>query len=162
MRVRSEEASSGGPGSAIQIREVHGPEEYPRLVEIWRSAVDATHHFLADEHREKIEVQLPANYLPQVDVYVADLKGVPVGFAGVSGQKLEMLFVDAQQRRRGIGSALMSFVRTNCGVTAVDVNQQNTQAVEFYLRQGFTVASRSDLDGQGWPYPVLHLMSSNE
>lgn len=81
---------------------------------------------------------------------------------GVSGQKLEMLFVDAQQRRKGIGSALMSFVRANCGVTAVDVNQQNAQAVEFYLRHGFTVASRSDLDGQGWPYPVLHLVSSNE
>lgn len=61
--MSSEKVGLGGQGSTIQIRDVLGPEEYPRLVEIWRSAVDATHHFLEDEHRDQIEVKLPANYL---------------------------------------------------------------------------------------------------
>lgn len=30
----------------MQIRRVSGSAEFPRLVEIWRSAVDATHDFL--------------------------------------------------------------------------------------------------------------------
>ncbi len=39
----------------------------------------------------------------------------------------------------------------------VDVNEQNTQALDFYLRRGFHVVGRSPLDGQGRPYPLLHL-----
>lgn len=147
--------------SDLSIRNALGPEEYPRLVQVWRSAVDATHQFLADEHRDEIESRLASDYLPQVDLLVADLGGVPVGFAGVSGESLEMLFVDAGQRGRGIGTALLSFV-VERGVTTVDVNEQNAQAVEFYRRRGFTVVGRSELDDQGRPYPILHLALRGE
>lgn len=43
------------------------------------------------------------------------------------------------------------------GVTEVDVNEQNPQAYCFYQKQGFKKYSRSELDGQGNPFPVLHL-----
>jgi putative acetyltransferase len=39
----------------------------------------------------------------------------------------------------------------------VDVNEQNTKAVGFYERIGFKRTGRSRLDGQGRPYPLLHL-----
>lgn len=39
----------------------------------------------------------------------------------------------------------------------LDVNEQNEQAVGFYLHMGFEVAGRSELDGTGKPYPLLHL-----
>lgn len=145
------------PAPQVHIRGVLGPQEYPRLVEIWRSAVDATHGFLAEEHRDEIESQLPANYLPQVELYVAESGGVPAGFAGVSGARLEMLFVDAPQRGRGVGSALMSYVIAELGVTDLDVNEQNPQAVEFYRHRGFRVVGRSAQDDQGLPYPILHM-----
>lgn len=148
--------------SEVRIRSVSGPEEYPRLVEIWRGAVDATHGFLADEHRDEIESQLASDYLPQVDLYVAERGGVAVGFAGASGEKLEMLFVDALERGRGIGSALMSYVVATCGVTDVDVNEQNSQAVAFYRRRGFSVIGRSARDDQGRPYPVLHMTNRDD
>ncbi len=141
----------------MSVRATRGPDEYPQLVSIWRSAVDATHDFLADEHRDEIEAQLATDFLPQVDLRVAESGGVPVGFAGVSTGKLEMLFVDARERGRGVGTALLSFVVANCGVTAVDVNEQNAQAVEFYGRRGFAVVGRSDLDEQGRPYPIVHM-----
>lgn len=87
-------------GAGPRIRRVTGPQEYPRLVEIWRTAVDATHDFLADEHRDEIESRLASDYLPQVELYGAELGGVLVGFAGVAGPNLEMLFVDARHRSR--------------------------------------------------------------
>ena len=37
------------------------------------------------------------------------------------------------------------------------MNEQNEQAVGFYLHQGFVIAGRSELDGTGKPYPILHL-----
>jgi putative acetyltransferase len=39
----------------------------------------------------------------------------------------------------------------------VDVNEQNEQAVGFYLKMGFQVEGRSDEDGFGKPYPLLHM-----
>jgi putative acetyltransferase len=38
-----------------------------------------------------------------------------------------------------------------------DVNEQNAQAVGFYEHMGFTRTGRSPLDGQGRPYPLIHL-----
>lgn len=46
------------------------------------------------------------------------------------------------------------------GVRAVDVNEDNTQAVGFYERLGFVQVGRSELDGQGKPYPTLHMKLS--
>lgn len=144
-------------GARTYIRRVTGSEEHPRLMEIWRSAVDATHDFLTKADRDEIESHLASDYLPQVYLYVAEFNGVVVGFAGVSGVNLEMLFVEPSQRGKGIGTALLSWVEAECGVTTVDVNEQNAQAVEFYRRRGFIHVGRSELDDQGRPYPILHL-----
>lgn len=38
-----------------------------------------------------------------------------------------------------------------------DVNEQNSQAVGFYERMGFRRAGRSEVDGEGRPYPLIHL-----
>lgn len=139
------------------IRACLGSQEHPALVSIWRSAVDATHDFLAEQDRDAIEAQLAGAYFPQVTLTVTELAGRPVGFAGVAGQSLEMLFVDAGLHGRGIGSALLAHVVRTAGVRAVDVNEQNPSAAAFYLRHGFTVAGRSEVDGEGRPYPLLHL-----
>lgn len=141
----------------LSLRPCRGAHEYSLLVEIWRSAVDATHDFLTDGDRDAIESALPAEYFPQVQLTVADLDGVPVGFAGTDGGSLEMLFVDAAARGQGIGRLLLDDALDCHGIRWVDVNEQNVQAVAFYRRRGFTVTGRDDLDDAGRPYPVLHM-----
>lgn len=141
----------------VVIRPVRGAEEYPELVNIWRSSVDATHDFLAAEDRDEIQSQLIPNYFPHVELVVAEHNGRLVGFAGTAEQNLEMLFVDAEYRGRSVGTALLKHTVTQSGITSVDVNEQNTQAVEFYRRRGFITVGRDDLDDQGRPYPILHL-----
>lgn len=143
--------------SEIEIRSPRVPDEYPRLVEIWRSAVDATHDFLADEHRDAIEGQLAAAYFPAVDLVVAERGGTVVGFAGTHAGALEMLFVAADARGSGVGGALLSHALTKLRVDRVDVNEQNPQAVGFYERHGFVVTGRDALDAEGLPYPILHM-----
>jgi len=39
----------------------------------------------------------------------------------------------------------------------LDVNEQNPQALGFYLHEGFEVIGRSETDGLGQPYPLLHM-----
>lgn len=86
------------PTGSPALRPCRGAYEYPTLVGIWRSAVDATHDFLADADRDAIESALAAEYFPQVQLTVAELGGVSVGFAGTNERNLEMLFVDAAVR----------------------------------------------------------------
>ena len=44
---------------------------------------------------------------------------------------------------------LVQHAINDLGITRVDVNEQNEQALGFYEHLGFKVTSRSDLDGQG-------------
>ncbi|QNA92466.1 MULTISPECIES: acetyltransferase [unclassified Microbacterium] len=143
--------------TAVSIRPSIGPADYPALVAIWRRAVDATHRFLTDAHRDEIESHLQSDYFLAVTISVADLDARPVGFSGVLDGNLEMLFVDAAQRGSGIGTALLHHAIAEHGVTKVDVNEQNDSAVGFYLHRGFEVVSRSETDEAGRPYPLLHM-----
>ena len=47
------------------------------------------------------------------------------------------------------------------GPLVVDVNEQNPQALQFYLAEGFQVVGRSELDGGGRPFPLLHLREAS-
>jgi putative acetyltransferase len=38
-----------------------------------------------------------------------------------------------------------------------DVSEQNPQAAGFSVRQGFVAVGRSETDGEGRPFPLLHL-----
>ncbi|MBE7700498.1 GNAT family N-acetyltransferase [Oerskovia sp. Sa1BUA8] len=141
----------------ILVRPTAGPSEFPRLVEIWRSAVRATHDFLAQADFERIEAALASDYLPAVELLVAERDGRAVGFAGIADGGLEMLFVADEARGEGVGSALLAEAVTRHGVTRVDVNEQNPDALGFYLHRGFQEAGRSPLDSDGRPYPIVHL-----
>lgn len=133
-------------------------DDYPTLVEIWRSSVLATHDFLAESDFEAIAANLATSYFPAVTLTIATRQDEAVGFAGTLAGQLEMLFVAADARRTGVGSALLTDVITNQGVTKVDVNEQNQDAVDFYLSHQFIQIDRSPLDSDGRPYPILHLV----
>lgn len=143
---------------SVTIRPAVGVADYPALAAIWRSAVDATHDFLADTDRDEIESHLQTDYFPAVTLSVAERDGKPAGFSGVLDGSLEMLFVDASARGGGIGTALLTHAIREHGVTKVDVNEQNAAAAAFYARRGFEVVGRSETDEAGRPYPLLHLM----
>ena len=129
------------------------------LMDVWESSVRATHLFL--EEADIVNLRpLVRDGLNAVPLFAAmDAHGRIGGFAGVAGDMLEMLFVHARARGRGIGRALL--VRAvDAGVTRLDVNEQNPDALGFYRHMGFEVVGRSPVDGQGRPFPLLHMSLS--
>lgn len=133
-------------------------QEYPALVAVWESSVRATHHFLKEEDLLYYKTQLGTQYLHLVSLScLRDETGKILGFSGVAGDSLEMLFISADARGKGIGKQLLQHAIHAFGVQKVDVNEDNEQALGFYSSQGFRVISRSDLDGAGKPYPILHM-----
>ncbi|WP_037354717.1 GNAT family N-acetyltransferase [Amycolatopsis orientalis] len=138
------------------LRPSDGEAEYPRLLEIWRSAVEATHHFLAPADVEYYATRVP-RYFPEVDLTVAEVGGIAAGFSGTAEGKLEMLFVHDKFRGRGVGTALLRAAVERFPDLTLDVNEQNPQAVGFYLHHGFEVAGRRETDSDGRPFPLLEL-----
>jgi putative acetyltransferase len=129
-----------------------------RLVEIWLAAVRATHLFLSEDDIRFFLPQVRDQYLPALEVFVAlDDAGELTGFAGLSGSKLEMLFVDPARHGTGIGRELVDHAGALKGALEVDVNEQNPGAVAFYRKCGFLPVGRSELDGSGKPFPLIHM-----
>lgn len=142
----------------IKYKEVEEKEALlPQLLRVWESAVRATHLFLSEKEIEKIKRYVPQAIGEVPFLVVAEQEGMPVAFAGIKGQKLEMLFVSAENRGKGIGKRLLQYAVDNHGVSEVVVNEQNAQAVGFYSHVGFVVCKRSDVDEQGNPYPILYM-----
>lgn len=137
------------------IRKIEAAD-YPRLAEIWESAVLHTHGFLKEEDFLYYKERLPS-YFPHATLLGFEQGGSLAGFIGIAGGNIEMLFVDNAHRGKGIGKLLIRHAIDKAGATKVDVNEQNAQAVGFYEHIGFHVASRSELDGDGKPYPILHM-----
>jgi putative acetyltransferase len=133
------------------------PADGDRILAIWRSAVDATHHFLAPQDRQDIEAEVVA-FLPATPLWLAvDEHDHATGFMLLGDGHMDALFVDATARGSGIGRALVEHgLRLHPGLTT-DVNEQNGQALGFYERMGFVRTGRSGIDGQGRPYPLIHL-----
>ena len=133
-------------------------EDVPRLFEIWRDAVAATHGFLSDEDRDFFTAIVRDQYLPATPFIVAvDKADRPIAFLGMTGARIDSLFVAPGQHGRGIGRRLIDHARGLHPQLSVDVNEQNRGAVAFYERMGFRRVGRSETDDSGHPYPLLHL-----
>lgn len=132
---------------------------YPILLKVWESSVRATHDFLQEQDIQALCPLILHTYLPGLTITFARLScdSSIVGFTGVSENRIEMLFVDAGQRGKGIGKLLLLHAIDEQGADELDVNEQNPQAVTFYKKHGFETVGRSEVDGQGRPYPLLHM-----
>lgn len=134
------------------------PDEFGELTRIWKAAVEATHDFVTPEEIAGWEARMPTDFLPAVELTVApDEEDRPLGFIGLDGETIEMLFVDPAAHGRGIGRDLVEHAARDHETLKVDVNEENMGAVAFYWKVGFSPAGRSELDSEGRPHPLLHL-----
>ncbi|WP_340679307.1 GNAT family N-acetyltransferase [Paraglaciecola sp.] len=134
-------------------------EDYLELISIWESSVRATHSFLPEKNIADLKILILEHYFDAVDLYSFKLTDdKPVGFIGVAEGNIEMLFVLPNCFGQNIGRKLAEFAITNLGASKVDVNEQNPKAIGFYEHIGFEIIGRSDLDGQGNPFPLMHMI----
>lgn len=134
------------------------PDDVRNLLAVWESSVRTTHDFLAEDDIVALR--------PEVEAAVRDIAILCVvrgdedaieAFMGVEDGMVEMLFVDAAARGRGIGGTLLRHAIDTLDARRVDVNEQNPQGVGFYRRFGFVVIGRDAVDSQGRPFPLLHM-----
>ena len=134
------------------------PELISQLLEVWESSVRATHLFLSEQ-----EIRAIKAYVPEALAGVAHLlaavtaDGRPAAFMGIEDGVLEMLFVSPAERGKGLGRRLLQYGIDHYAVHSLTVNEQNPQAIGFYEHMGFHAYKRTELDGQGNPYPLIYM-----
>jgi putative acetyltransferase len=134
------------------------PADRDALLDIWLRSVRATHHFLSEDDIQSLLPLVRDVALAELEVWVlCSDAGDAVGFLGLSGAKVEAMFLAPEFLRRGGGRMLLRHARQLKGALTVDVNEQNPDAVRFYEACGFAVVGRSEVDGSGRPFPLLHL-----
>ncbi|MGV8860216.1 MAG: acetyltransferase [Pseudomonas sp.] len=142
---------------------IHTPRQsdYPELARIWEDSVRATHDFLPSSYISMLKSMVLNQYLDAVMLICSkDTRQRITGFAGIAAGKVEMLFIDPEHRGQGLGKLLLTHAIEHFHADELDVNEQNLQALGFYLKQGFEVIGRSEVDGMGQPYPLLHMRLS--
>ena len=134
------------------------PEHFAEMLDVWENSVRATHDFITEEDIEFFKPIIVEQAFPAVTLKcIKNETGNILGFVGVHEAKVEMLFVLDAARGKGVGKALLQYAIKHLGVNKVDVNEQNTMAVDFYKHMGFHVESRSPVDDMGKPFPLLHM-----
>ena len=103
------------------------PEELVReLLGVWERSVRATHLFLSDGEVRSIREYVPQALLGVAHLLVAkDEAGAPAAFMGVEDGALEMLFIDPEERGKGLGRRLLRLGIESYGVRRLAVNEQN-------------------------------------
>ena len=129
-----------------------------RLLEVWESAVRATHLFLSEDAIAEIKKYVPQalKEIPHL-LIVENERQIPVGFMGIAERHLEMLFISDTERGKGFGKELLKYGMEKYSVEDLAVNEQNPLARGFYEHMGFTVYGRTERDEQGNPYPLLYM-----
>lgn len=137
-------------------------QDYDELLAVWEASVRSSHDFLTEDDIQFYKPLIRGVYFAQADLYmIRDAGGAIAAFMGLSGEGIEMLFVRPDGQGRGYGRSLVQFAVKEKGMSRVDVNEQNGKAFAFYRHLGFRVVGRDELDGQGRPFPILHLELSS-
>ena len=132
------------------------------LLELWDGSVKRTHTFVSDSDRQALRVVVKEALYQIGRLLVCSAQKEDgsfeiVGFAGIDEDRLEMLFIRQDFMRRGAGHFLIGQCIKKYGVRRVSVNEDNPGAYAFYQKEGFVRVGRSEKDGRGRDFPLLHL-----
>jgi len=127
------------------------PTDGPATLAIFRAAIRVT--AAADYSPEQIEAWAGTDVTPEqwsakrtaTDTVVAEIDGRVAGFTDLDDSgHIDMLFVDPEQSRRGVATALLEWALTRArdlGIAEVNTHASLT-ARPFFEHHGFTVTRR--------------------
>lgn len=131
--------------------------DHQELIKLWEVSVRMSHDFIIEEDILAYKSLIAKCLLEEIKIdIIKDSTKKIIGFIGINDDKIEMLFVIPEMQGKGVGKTLVNHALRN-NITKIGVNEQNKKAFEFYLKMGFVVESRSELDMTGRPYPIAFL-----
>lgn len=119
------------------------------VMKIWLNVNIKAHHFINDTYW-KDNYQKVKYMLPQSDIYVYCNENNEIqGFIGLTGNYISGIFIKTGSQSQGIGKQLLSRAKQNNNSLTLSVYCKNNRAVNFYLRENFTISSKQIDDNTG-------------
>lgn len=115
-----------------------------QVMVLWLNGNIEAHDFIPRNYWES-NAPMVREQLLQAEIYVYETDGKILGFVGLQGDYLAGIFVDRHARSMGIGGQLIHYVQKIRRTLTLNVYRKNQRAMEFYLREGFSVLSE-DID----------------
>jgi len=120
----------------VLVRQYHS-DDLTDLMSAWESANRLAHPFLSEAFVSKVRRDIPALYIPNAETWVAEIKGLVVGFISLLGNEVGAIFLLPDYQGKGIGVALMNKAHQLKGDLELDVFSENKIGRRFYERYGF-------------------------
>ena len=128
------------------------------IQDVWLLASLQAHDFIPAACWWQQQAALRARYLPAAEIWVCEREREIQGFVALVEDYLVALFVRPDCQQQGIGKALLDVAKGQRSQLSLKVYCENDIAVNFYLKQGFTVLQEAvdTVSGE----PELHLRFS--
>jgi GNAT superfamily N-acetyltransferase len=125
----------------VEVRRAR-PEELPACADLYVGVLRDTFTWQPPERHKREDFFRAAR---EEEVFVAVDEGEIVGLAAFYGPQNFLHSLYVQVRRRGVGKALLDYVRSVAdGPVSLKVQEPNVEARAFYAREGFTCVERGE------------------
>lgn len=117
-------------------------QDLDAVMQIWLQANLDAHAFIPASFWEAY-FEMVRDMLPQAELYVHEGEDTQQidGFIGLTENHIEGIFVAKAARSKGIGKALLDYVKSRKPCLTLSVYQKNQRALAFYRREQFIVQS---------------------
>ena len=118
------------------------PSDLESVLKIWLEGNLDAHPFIPKDYWFSHYEMVRQAFL-SADLYISVSQDHTLGFAGMQGDYLAGIFVDRSCRSQGIGRQLLNHLKMIYPAFTLNVYAKNNKAVQFYLREGLRICSRT-------------------
>ena len=143
----------------VEKSEIYGDDEMIRkyadsdidaVMEIWLITNIQAHSFISPDYW-KSNFDVVKEMLPLAEIYVHEIDSANRidGFIGLNNDYIEGIFIKDVAQSKGIGKQLLDQVKKIRATLKLNVYQKNERAIQFYLREEFSILSECVDDNTG-------------
>ena len=137
------------------------PEDAQACARILRDWIRGT-AWMPKLHSQDGDCRFVSRLIAEGEVQVAENAGTICGFLAHKDGDVDALYVAADQRRAGVGSALLSVLKAERDWIGLWTFQANDPARAFYRKHGFAELKQTDGAGNEEKLPDVWLEWSND
>lgn len=115
-------------------------EDIDRVMELWLDTNISAHSFIQSKYWKSNYDTVKA-MMPGATIYVYEENNVVQGFVGLMDEYIAGIFVSQHVQSKGFGKKLLDYAKDKKGALSLSVYKENIRAVNFYLREDFTVSN---------------------
>ncbi|HKL99714.1 MAG TPA: GNAT family N-acetyltransferase [Mobilitalea sp.] len=119
-------------------------DELDAVMKIWLGTNEKAHDFISKSYWQG-NYEMVKEMLPNSTIIVNEDNNIIQGFIGLLDSYIAGIFINSDSQSRGIGKALIDYVKENHNRLSLIVYKKNIRATRFYQREDFVV-SKEQID----------------